>query len=345
MKILFAVVEFGLNGAVLASLGAVRHLLAQGHDVTILSPKGAADTPTVALRDFTDLGVPVVYQADANAFDLFVVDPVMAPQLVLACRGKCPILGWVHAAPGAGVGMVRQTLQAGLGLSAVDRLIFPSRAAALGYGSYLLGYPADRIDIIPYAVARPAECVPASKAPGRVRIVSVGTIYPRKRQDDLIAAVAALNDARVECFLIGDIASIDPEARRIVEAAPDRFVMKGGLTPGDLQRLYRSTDIFSLPSSDESFGIAVYEAAGHAIPLVLSDLECHDGIWRHGRNCLMHPVGDARMLEAMLRVLIDAPDLRRRLGEEGAKQARAFTPERFNTVFQLAVDETVARFR
>jgi hypothetical protein len=78
---------------------------------------------------------------------------------------------------------------------------------------------------------------------------------------------------------------------------------------------------------------------------VLSDLECHEGICGHGRICLIHPVGYARMLEAILRVLIDAPDLRRRLGEEGARQARAFTSERFNTVFQLAVEDTVARFR
>lgn len=345
MNILITILEFGLNGAVLASLDAVRYFLRQGHAVTVWSPKGAADTPTVALRNFTDLGVPVVHSADAALFDLFIADPVMAPELILACRDKCPVLGWVHTAPGSGVGLARRSFQAGLGLSAVDRLVFPSRAAARGYGSFLLDFPQGRIDIVPYAVHPAQACVPAMKRQGKIRVVSVGTIYPRKRQEDLIKAVAALNDPRIECFLVGDVVGIDSESRRIVESAPDRFVMRGGLSPEDLQRLYRSTDIFCLPSADESFGIAVYEAALHGIPLVLSDLECHRDAWRHGRNCLMHPVGDARMLEAMLKVLADAPDLRRRLGLEGAVQAQAYAPERFETVFQTAMNDAVARFR
>ena len=70
---------------------------------------------------------------------------------------------------------------------------------------------------------------------------------------------------------------LDPPGDEIVRGNRQRFLVTGGQSPDDVNAWYRSADIFSLPSGDESMLIAPIEAAHHGLPVVLTDLDCYEG--------------------------------------------------------------------
>jgi glycosyltransferase involved in cell wall biosynthesis len=102
--------------------------------------------------------------------------------------------------------------------------------------------------------------------------------------------------------------------------------------------------VFSLPSGDESMPIAPIEAAAHGVPVILTDLECYEGIWRHGVNALIHPVGDVDMLAWYLRMVIESPNIRSRLAAAGKGVALPFSGQRPGMLFDAALAEAVAAF-
>lgn len=341
MKVLLTISEFSMTGAVIASLDAVRFLIENGDTVSIWSSRAAIDASPAMVQRFLTLGAEVISHVVVEGYDVMVTDPIMAPKSILNNLGKCPILGWVGAGR-VGVRMALENPEIAQALNGVHRLIFPTQDAALGYFSFLHRYPKERISIIPYAVRPADDCIPAPKTADKIRIMFVGSIYPRKRPGDVIKAVADLQDPAMECVLAGDVFHLAPEFQEILAENATTFAVPGPVDPSGLQRLYRSTDIFCMPSEDESFGIAAMEVAAHGVPVILSDLGCYEGMWRHGRNCLMHPVGDVRLLSALIRLLADAPDLRQRLGGEGAKLARHYSHKRFSTLFSMALSEVIA---
>lgn len=341
MKVLLTISEFGMTGAVIAFLDIARFLIETGNKVSVWSSRAAIDASPDMVQRFVALGAEVISHAVVEEYDAMVADPIMAPKSILNNLGKCPILGWVGAGR-VGVRMAFENIEIAQALNSVHRLIFPTQDTAQGYFSFLHRYPQDRISIIPCAV-RPAEdCLPVPKAAGKIRILFVGSIYPRKRPEDLIMAVADLRDPALECIMVGEIFHLAAESKQIVADNPKTFAFQGPVAPRDLQRLYRSTDIFCLPSEDESFGMASMEVAAHGVPVILSDLGCYEGMWRHGRNCLMHPVGDVPLLSALIKLLIDAPDVRQRLGNEGAKLARYYTYQRFSALFAIALNDAIS---
>lgn len=91
----------------------------------------------------------------------------------------------------------------------------------------------------------------------------------------------------------------------------------------DMPELYRSMDVFVLPSHREGFPRAPMEASAMKVPCVVTDVRgCRQAV-RQGRNGLLVPVGDPRALaQAILAVLADA-GLARQLGEEGRRLALA----------------------
>jgi hypothetical protein len=54
----------------------------------------------------------------------------------------------------------------------------------------------------------------------------------------------------------------------------------------------------ALRSDDDSLGIAPIEAVSYGVPVILSDMPCCAGIWRHGVNALLYPVGWNRLVIA-----------------------------------------------
>ncbi len=343
MRVLFLIHELALNGAVVALLSQVRHLVETGARVSVLTP--ALDGSAAALREeFVSAGAELIGRTSTDEHDVAVGCTVFAAEALAGLVGRIPLVWWIHEGR-AGMQHVLAHPKVAALLGAADKVVFPSRGTVERIWAPLLSsLPPGRVQVIPALVPPPEPGPAAPKPAGRMRVLCVGSVYPRKRQVDLVRAVAALgSDAPVECVLAGELVRLDPPGDAIVAADPGRFVLSGGLPPEAVQRLYRSADVFALPSADESMPIAPIEAAWHGVPVVLSELDCYAGVWKHSVNALLHSVGDVEMLAWYLRMLLESPGLRGRLTAQARAMATGFGPARTTRLFASVLEEAVAR--
>jgi glycosyltransferase involved in cell wall biosynthesis len=114
-----------------------------------------------------------------------------------------------------------------------------------------------------------------------VTLLYVGRLSPEKDLDILIQAfklLAARGDYRLNIVGEGPL-----RARLERQAAGDpRVAFLGPLEYGeDLAKIYASADVFTLPSPNETFNLAVLEALASGIPVV--------GVQQGGPVNLVHP--------------------------------------------------------
>lgn len=343
MRALFVIHELALNGAVTALLQLTRQMRAGGDSVTILTPKLAG--PARALEEpFREAGAEIVTSVSRDRYDVAVGCTVFSAGMLGRLVGRMPTVWWIHEGQ-VGVRAVLTNPAAMQTLNGVGKLIFPSRGVVERVWTPLLGQlPPGRVEVIAAAVPPPPAGEAMARAPGRARIICVGTLCQRKRQTDLVQAVARLQGAPVECVLVGENFGLDAPGDEVIHAHPDRFVLTGGLQAPALHAWLRSADVFCLPSADESMPIAPIEAAWHGLPVVLADLECYEGVWHHGLNALIHPVSDVELLAWYLRMLLESPSLRARFARAARTVPLRFTGERFGPLFAAALHEAVAAF-
>jgi glycosyltransferase involved in cell wall biosynthesis len=133
---------------------------------------------------------------------------------------------------------------------------------------------------------------------------------PRKRIEDVIAAMPAVLDAVPEARLV----LTDPTRRgddgyvARLRASIEDLDLAGhvtwlpGLTVDDMPDLMRAADVAVLPADDDGFGIVLIEAMASGAPVVASDVPGHDEAVTDDTGTL-YPCGDVRRLaEAILRV-------------------------------------------
>ena len=116
--------------------------------------------------------------------------------------------------------------------------------------------------------------------------------------------------------------------------------------------IYSALDIVTFPNQGVGLGRPVLEAAMYGKPVVASGSEAGAGVLLPGKTGLLLQDANPEQLAAALRLLIDDPELRRRLGEAAADHARVrFDPainargvERvYDELLGLAVEHEPAR--
>jgi glycosyltransferase involved in cell wall biosynthesis len=176
-------------------------------------------------------------------------------------------------------------------------------------------------------IPNPVELTPATMPRrGSARLVAVGRLVHQKGFDLLLQAFAEIAPAHPTWTLTiwGE-----GEQRPALEAlcaslGLAKQVRLPGLTkhPG---QWVEEADIFVLSSRFEGFPNVVTEAMAVGLPVIAFDCPWGtDEIVRNGEDGLLVPLGDVPALAAALRRLIGDPELRRRLGEAGARNVRRF---------------------
>jgi glycosyltransferase involved in cell wall biosynthesis len=130
--------------------------------------------------------------------------------------------------------------------------------------------PTARIEVLPNvvdtAVFSPDGREPRHDPP---RLLTVGALAQKKGHIHLLEAMARLPDARLE--LVGD-----GELREELQAAAqrlgvaDRVELAGALPKERVAGLMRESDLFVLPSLNETFGCVLIEAMASGLPSVAS---------------------------------------------------------------------------
>jgi glycosyltransferase involved in cell wall biosynthesis len=142
-----------------------------------------------------------------------------------------------------------------------------------------------------------------------LRIACVGTVRPEKGQLLLVETLAALPvRSACEVVLLGDERSFPDHAARVRAAArgvPLR--MLGCVPPATVAREMQRADLLVSASRDESFGMAVAEAAACGTPVLAFDTGEIGSFVRDGRNGWLVDAraGAAVFAAALARLLAD----------------------------------------
>jgi glycosyltransferase involved in cell wall biosynthesis len=168
------------------------------------------------------------------------------------------------------------------------------------------GVPAGRIRVVRPGVdgASHGLRMAATSRVHPVVLLCVASLTSRKGQDVLLRALARLRRFHWRLLLVGP--ERDPAyAGRLRRSArhlgiQGRIVFAGAVGIARLARLYRTADLFVLPSHHEGYGIAVAEAAAHGLPVVASDAGAIPEAIVGARHRLVPP-GDVPALADTLR--------------------------------------------
>ena len=344
MRVLLVTNDFDANGATIMLYHLASHLVAvRGWEVGVFTTEERSGDLRAR---FAALGVSFHARALFQDFDLAIINTLFGARDVAVFAPHLKTIFWVHEGA-TSVGNILNDATFDFGVFTLpDRIVFSSPVQQNQiFASFLNKVPPERIRIVPPGAPPRPPARPAPEAPaddGKQRILCVGSIYRRKGPHDLIEAVAALDDDKVECMLVGSFAMLDtlgPGAAERLKWGGDRFRLPGVLLGEALDQCYAAADVFCLASYDETFGMAAVEAGHYGLPLVLTDLPAYRGIWNHGRNCLMVPPGDVALLRWMLRILLDDPALRARLGEAARHTAKRFSIANSMRQFDGVIDE------
>jgi len=226
-----------------------------------------------------------------------------------------------------------------------DRVLVTSRYCA-GVVERVYGVPSKRIAVVPEpidledwqgrfarALRRPSE---------RPTILSVARMYPRKRLEDLLEAVALLRrrlpDVRLS--IVGD----GPEGDRLLRrhaalGLGDAVVFLGEVSRNRLAEEYVNADCFCLPSVQEGFGIVLLEAMAAGLPIVACRAAAVPEVVPDGvTGRLVEPRSPERLADALEEILTDSRR-RKDYGDAGRRRAAEFSAPRVAQRFLEAARE------
>jgi glycosyltransferase involved in cell wall biosynthesis len=184
------------------------------------------------------------------------------------------------------------------------------------------GVPTERIRVaVPGTEAAPAaEGPPAGTPP---RLVTVGSLVPRKGHDILVEALTRIRDLPWSACWAGSPdrdRGFAGEVRTALRRARlgDRIELAGEVDAPALDRIYHGASLFVLPSRYEGYGMAFTEALARGLPVVATTGGAIPHTVPPDAGVLVPP-GDVDALAEALRTLLLDEDRRASL----ARAARA----------------------
>jgi glycosyltransferase involved in cell wall biosynthesis len=178
-----------------------------------------------------------------------------------------------------------------------------------------MGIPGNKIFESPQAVfdTQPLSTAEMARRKDKdeVTFVTVAYLSDRKGIDLLIAAFMALNESKTRLVIAGD-----GEIRGQLEAMAsgnDNIVFAGHVDGSEKRDLYKTADVFVLPSLLETWGLVVNEAMHYGLPVIISDAmgstDLIDG------NGLIVPAGNQAALVHAMKLLAESREMRSTMSE------------------------------
>jgi glycosyltransferase involved in cell wall biosynthesis len=147
------------------------------------------------------------------------------------------------------------------------------------------------------------------------RCLYVGSLIERKGVQFLIKAVSRLKNAHKLRLRIAGTGPLGPDLLRLAkrEGLDKRVEFLGYVPSGQMQELYRNSDLLILPSLSEGFPRVLYEAMSQSIPIVATRVGGIEGLLKHGWNALLVKPGSVDDLADAMAKLFQNDKLRRQL--------------------------------
>ncbi len=320
-----------LSGGFLYDRKLVEALAAAGHEVEVLT----LPWRNYAVHLTDNLSADLRKRLEGARYDLLLQDELNHPSLFwlnrqLKKRVAYPIAAIVHhlRSVESEAGLLRglyRTIERQY-LRTIDGFIFNSETTRRTVEA-LIGPVAQGV------VARPAgdrfrdiqgQLAEREPPAGRLRLLFVGNVIPRKGLHILLQALERLDFADWTLDVVGSLQMAPAYARALVLHVErvgllNRVTFWGALDRESLAVRYATSDLLVVPSSYEGFGIVYLEAMGFGLPPIAARAGAAGELIRDGENGLLLPPGDPVALARCLTMLHRDRDL---LAEMGV-QARA----------------------
>jgi glycosyltransferase involved in cell wall biosynthesis len=195
------------------------------------------------------------------------------------------------------------------------------------------GVPSDRIDVVLPGTDRSVHQreLPQITNDNRdvVRLLSVGSIIPRKGFSDLIAALAPLADLPWTLSIAGDTTRNAGAFGQLIGDVgrfgfEGRVQILGAVSDAELETLYTQADVFVLASLFEGYGMVYAEAMAYGLPIIATTGGAIPDTVPPEAGLLVKP-GDVRALTDALKAVIEDVPYRAHLSS-GALRAAAQQP-------------------
>ena len=346
--------DLSYHGGVVAHMASLSHELSRrGHEVVLFAPRSRPQTaPDVSDLEVVPLGGSVPFNASGSVsrismsinaarqmrkilnterFDIVHIHEPLMPFLATTASwfSPWPTVGTFHA--------YSENIHPGylsfkpLFTMVADKLhgrIAVSEAAK----SYAERYFPNRYTIIPNGIDVPRFEKPLPK-PSEFRsdafnIVFVGRVgEKRKGLRFLLGAYSTLRWRYSNLRLIVVGAGVpDRESWRMMgERGIDDVIFAGPVTDDELPAYYQHADVFCAPNTgQESFGLVLVEAMASGAPIVASRILGFEGVADHEKDALLVDVGDEYAFANSIQRLIEEPDLKERLVQNGREKVQRF---------------------
>ena len=194
--------------------------------------------------------------------------------------------------------------------------------------SRVIGYPRDRIRVIPNGVDTKLFCPMHEMQddcrrqfglpPSGFLIGMVARLDPIKNHLGMLRALVQLNEKGIEANLA--IAGDGLLRKELQQAVVDLHVSNQVYFLGDVgrtERLYNALDAFVINSHSEGMSNTILEAMACGIPVVATSVGENPGLVSDGMSGYLIPADDSDALASKLALLAQDPSLRSDMGRAG----------------------------
>lgn len=183
----------------------------------------------------------------------------------------------------------------------------------------------NKIVVTPNGVLIPVKAaVPRQREP--LTVTFVGRIEKEKGLNEALEAFLRVRQTHPKTqLLLAGQGSGETSLRKKVEALGlTRDVhFLGWLSRDEVHDLLARTDVFIMPSHSEGMPNALLEAMAHGVAVIATPVGAVEDLVEHAKTGRLVPVGDVAALANEIRLLLDDPGLRARLGEQGRQRVRS----------------------
>jgi glycosyltransferase involved in cell wall biosynthesis len=175
------------------------------------------------------------------------------------------------------------------------------------------GFSPDRFVVLRYGVVTDQEPVDAASG---TFVGYAGRMSPEKGVDILLRAASQLPDVEFR------LAGAGPNLESFVKMAPPNVLFVGLLNEKELRHFYRGARFLVVPSRwYEMCPLVISEAAGHGLPVIVSDLGGLGEIVEDGVTGLTFSPGSEVDLTSKVRYLWETPSLCMEMGQNAHRKA------------------------
>jgi len=173
---------------------------------------------------------------------------------------------------------------------------------------------------------------------GKLVLLCVGRIHPRKGQLELLQAVEKLSEIskqKIRCKFVGPIIrkGYFNKIKKFADTCGCEVDFTGDLLDQELEQAYREADFFALTSipkakSVEGFGFVYLEASAHGLPIIAHKTGGVEDAVRDGKTGFLVNPANSNELTEKIELLINDEIVRKSLAENSASWANQHTWEK-----------------